>query len=73
MKEEDDGAKVQHLGFLAQELEQAFPEVVRESAAGTKMVNYAGLVPVLTKAIQEQQKIIEKQQQQIDWLMKKVQ
>ncbi|MCU0387160.1 MAG: tail fiber domain-containing protein [Chitinophagaceae bacterium] len=73
MLEENEHESVPHLGFLAQELETAFPEVVRDGPDGMKAVNYAGLIPVLTKAIQEQQKIIEKQQQQIDWLMKKVQ
>jgi hypothetical protein len=73
MLEENDNTSVRHLGFVAQELETSFPELVRDGPDGMKSVNYAGLVPVLTKAIQEQQKIIEKQQQQIDWLMKKVQ
>jgi hypothetical protein len=72
MLEENDNTTLRHLGFLAQELEATFPEVVRDGPDGMKSVNYAGLVPVLTKAIQEQQKIIEKQQQQIDWLMKKL-
>lgn len=52
------------LGFIAQELEQVIPEVVHmaEDSLGTRGVNYAELVPVLVRAIQEQQQIIEAQQ-----------
>ncbi len=71
--DEIDGNAKRHLGFVAQDLEEVVPEVVMDSPDGKKMVNYTGLIPILTKAMQEQQKIIEKQQQQIDWLMKKVQ
>ncbi|UTW64533.1 tail fiber domain-containing protein [bacterium SCSIO 12741] len=43
------------IGFIAQELEQLIPEVVivGEDSAQTRGVNYAELVPVLVKAIQE--------------------
>jgi hypothetical protein len=37
-----------------------------------KGINYIGLIPVLTKAIQEQQEMIESQQQQIDELKKMI-
>jgi trimeric autotransporter adhesin len=37
-----------------------------------KAVNYTGLIPVLTKAVQEQQQVIDKQQKQIDDLLKRV-
>ncbi|MBL0358383.1 MAG: tail fiber domain-containing protein [Chitinophagaceae bacterium] len=37
-----------------------------------KAVNYTGLIPVLTKAVQEQQQIIDKQQKAIDDLLKRV-
>lgn len=62
-------------GFIAQEVEQVIPELVTKStkpelkdAEGNviskggeyKGINYDGLIPVLTKSIQEQQAIIEK-------------
>lgn len=70
-------------GFIAQELETLYPELVtdnvhiieskdKKSASETieyKGVNYIGMIPILTKAIQEQQTIIEKQQQQINELI----
>lgn len=51
------------LGFIAQELEQIVPEVVTvaNDSMQTRGVNYAELIPVLVKAIQEQQAIIESQ------------
>ncbi|MBL0328260.1 MAG: tail fiber domain-containing protein [Bacteroidetes bacterium] len=62
-------------GFIAQEVEQVIPELVTKStkpefkdAEGNviskggeyKGISYSGLIPVLTKSIQEQQVIIEK-------------
>jgi hypothetical protein len=63
-----------HLGFLAQEVETVLPQVVStaDDAMKTKSVAYSDIVPVLTKAIQEQQAIIEAQQKQIDKLTKMV-
>lgn len=49
-------------GFLAQELVKIFPEAVEIPKDESKElfgVNYSAVVPVLTKAIQEQQKEIE--------------
>ncbi|KAF0194991.1 MAG: hypothetical protein FD166_3231 [Bacteroidetes bacterium] len=52
-------------GFTAQNLESVFPELVKlnpakkEQPVDFKAVNYTGLIPVLTKAVQEQQAMIE--------------
>ncbi len=44
------------MGFIAQELKKVVPNVVVGNEATENLgVNYAELVPVLTKAIQEQQ------------------
>ncbi len=43
----------QQIGFIAQNLEQYFPEMVREGHDGYLQVNYATMTPILTKAIQE--------------------
>jgi len=47
------------------------PELVVKPSEpeGYMSVNYIGLIPVLVKAIQEQQEIIEKQQEQINQLI----
>ncbi|MBX3244661.1 MAG: tail fiber domain-containing protein [Acidobacteria bacterium] len=53
------------LGFIAQEVETVMPELVstvrkpEKDAEETKGLNYTGLIPVLIKAVQEQQKEIE--------------
>lgn len=46
-------------GLIAQEIEKVFPEMVNTDEKGYKSVNYIELIPVLLKAIQEQQKEIE--------------
>ena len=49
-------------GFIEQELIKIFPDLVKEGTDKDKLlsVNYTSLIPVLTKAIQEQQKQIER-------------
>lgn len=51
-----------HLGFIAQELEQVLPELVStaKDSMHTKSVSYNTVVPVLTEAVKERQKIIER-------------
>lgn len=46
-------------GFIAQEIEKVIPELVSEDSDGYKTINYIGVIPVLTQAMQEQQKEIE--------------
>lgn len=47
-------------GLIAQEVEKIFPELVSDWKDGFKTVNYHKLLIYLLKAIQEQQKEIEK-------------
>jgi hypothetical protein len=54
----DDGGKV-HQGLIAQEVRELLPENVYESANGMLGINYPELIPVLIKAIQEQDAKIE--------------
>jgi hypothetical protein len=46
------------IGFIAQEVEEIMPEVVDETD-GVKGIHYSQLVSVLSKAIQDQQNLIE--------------
>ena len=50
----------QHLGLIAQEVQKVLPEAViaRSDPAAMLGMNYSDLVPVLIKAIQEQQQSI---------------
>lgn len=66
------------MGFIAQEVSEVFPELTKTTThhqdpnnpdgkqLEVTMVNYIGLIPVLTKAIQEQESKIEEQQQQLN-------
>ncbi len=48
-----------HYGFIAQEIEKVFPDLVGTDSNGFKTVNYSGVIPVLTEAIKTQQEEIE--------------
>ena len=48
-------------GFLAQDLEKVFPELVRQGEDGYYSVRYEGLIPVLVEAMKDQDDIIEEQ------------
>lgn len=77
--------KLQH-GLISQEVEEVFPELVKEGfAPGTsanknedgkpvayKGLNYIGLIPVLLKGIQEQEIKMQAQQLQIEDLKKQL-
>ena len=52
-------AGAEQVGFIAQELEKLYPELVFTDAQGYKAVNYAQLTPVLIEALKEQQAQIE--------------
>lgn len=47
------------IGFIAQNIEMYFPELVSKDKDGYRAVDYARLTPVLVEAIKEQQKSIE--------------
>ncbi len=47
------------IGFIAQDLEKIYPELVITDKNGYKSVDYAKLTPILVEAMKEQQKKIE--------------
>ena len=57
-----------HYGFVAQELEKIYPELVQRISGSNhlKSIDYMGLLPLLVEAIQ-------KQQTEIDYLMRQIQ
>ncbi len=58
-------------GFIAQEVEEIFPEFVSQLGEGEyKGLAYDNFAVIAVKAIQEQQSVIEAQQAQIDALIK---
>ena len=58
-------AEGKQFGFIAQELENEFPELVKTESDGYKSVNYNGMIPVLLEAIKDQQKMINDLQNEI--------
>ncbi|MHA7100873.1 tail fiber domain-containing protein [Roseivirga pacifica] len=57
-----------NIGFIAQEVQAVFPELVSESSDGYLSVSYSGLTPILVEAVKDQQETIESQAQTIDEL-----
>ena len=66
-----EGSQENKIGFIAQEMNGVIPEVVtcQDDRYG---MNYAEMAPVLVKAIQSQQQVIRKQQDEIAELKKQV-
>lgn len=48
--------KEEQIGFIAQEVEQLYPELIYTNNEGYKSLDYSRLTVILTRAIQEQQK-----------------
>ncbi|MBS1634806.1 MAG: tail fiber domain-containing protein [Bacteroidetes bacterium] len=65
------GPSIQDFGFIAQDVYKIFPELVYRPKNESKelwSVDYARLSVMLTKALQEQQKVIESQEERIQKL-----
>jgi hypothetical protein len=60
-------------GFIAQEIKDILPELVGKDDEDFLTLNYQGFVPLLTKAVQEQQEEIDSQQKEIDALKSQLQ
>lgn len=60
-------------GFVAQELQELFPDLVISRDDGTFGIRYTGLVPILVQTIKEQQTEIDALAKRISDLEKKVQ
>jgi len=52
-------------GFLAQDVEKLFPDLVYKDSAGMLSVDYIGIIPLLLDGLKDQQTQIEEQQTQI--------
>ena len=48
-----------HIGFIAQEVKQVYPELVYEDEKGMLGIDYVSLIPVLVETIQELTKRLE--------------
>ena len=54
-----------HYGLIAQDVKLQFPNIVGKVGENVEAVNYVELVPILIKAIQEQQQTIQNLRQEI--------
>jgi hypothetical protein len=63
----DDATNSNQIGFISQEVEKLFPELVIE-VEGIKMLNYSQFSVIAIKAIQEQQSEIEQLRQEVEEL-----
>jgi hypothetical protein len=62
----NDNTGKRQIGFIAQELEELYPEFVTTGEDGLKAVSYANITAVLLEGIKEQQNKINEQQKQIN-------
>lgn len=54
------------IGFIAQEIQHIYPNIVQtDKRTGMLSVNYTELLPVVVKALQEQQRVIKQQEERI--------
>ena len=61
----------EQIGFIAQEVEKEFPQLVKTDDKGIKSVAYANMTPVLLQAIKEQQQQIDELKKEVEELKKK--
>jgi len=61
----------QQIGFIAQEVEEIFPQLVKTDKAGMKSVAYSNITAVLVEAIKEQEHQIDELKKQIEELKKR--
>lgn len=52
-KDPRTGKVARSIGFIAQEVEKVLPDLVMTDSVDHKMMDYTGIIPVLTKAVQE--------------------
>ena len=61
----DDDKNKKHYGFIAQELETVYPELVTNTELGFKSVNYIEMIPILLSQMKNMQMEIDKLKEDI--------
>jgi hypothetical protein len=61
----DDDQNKKHFGFIAQELENLYPELVSNNELGFKTVNYIEIIPILLSQMKNMQHEIDKLKEEI--------
>ncbi len=57
-----------HYGFLAQDVQKTFPDLVYKDSAGLFSVDYIGMIPLLVDALRDQKNQLDEQAKQIAYL-----
>lgn len=71
-KEEEEDREDLKMGFIAQDMQKIFPELVDEDKEGYLSIDYIGLIPVIVEALKEQQNVIDAQSMKIKELDAKI-
>ena len=61
----DDEQNKKHFGFIAQELEILYPQLVSDNEGGFKTVNYIEMIPILLSQMKNMQREIDKLKDEI--------
>lgn len=69
---EKDFEKGEQIGFIAQEVERVYPELVRTGRTGFKSVMYGSFAPLLVEAIKDLETMIREQNEKIETLQNHV-
>lgn len=74
-KRKNDSSQLKELGFIAQDVDQVFHELdlkdmgmLRKNENGYFELRYNDFIPIMVKALQEQQEIIENQEEKLEIL-----
>lgn len=67
----DDENNKKHYGFIAQELETVYPELVTNTEIGFKAVNYIELIPILLSQMKNMQIELDKLKEEVKELKEK--
>ena len=59
-----DAKKYIHYGFIAQDLERIYPELVKDSEKGYRKVNYLELIPLIISKMKDMQNEIDELKKQ---------
>ena len=70
--EDDPNKGRRQIGFIAQDVERHFPQLVHSDANGFKGVSYARFVPLLVEGIKAQEKRIEEIERRVEELGRQV-
>lgn len=70
--EQYDPSQKEYYGFIAQDVEIVFPQVVETDENGKKFISYTQFIPILVEGLKEQQLVIDSQSQDIELMREQI-